>query len=223
MLVPNVVDGLRSVPDPVRQAATAMGFGPTRRLVQVELPLAIPIVIAGLRIAVVSSISLVSVGALIGVNSLGYFFIDGLHRSFNEEIYAAMIGVIVLALVCDLILVMVRWLLTPWSRGRGRPRRGVAEASADGTEQAVLAEEGWRGNELPDLRVGLAQVPGTMARLGRHPDPDRAAPRLHRAVPARGRADRAAARRGHRALRPGRVRSSSTWPTPGGPSRPWGC
>ncbi len=63
VLVPNVVDGLRSVPDPVRQAATAMGFGPTRRLVRVELPLAIPIVIAGLRIAVVSSISLVSVGA----------------------------------------------------------------------------------------------------------------------------------------------------------------
>ncbi len=51
-----------------------------------------------------------------------------------------MIGVIVLALVCDLILVMVRWLLTPWSRGRGRPRRGAAAASADGTEQAVLAE-----------------------------------------------------------------------------------
>jgi osmoprotectant transport system permease protein len=142
VLVPNVVDGLRSVPDPVRQAATAMGFGPTRRLVQVELPLAIPIVIAGLRIAVVSSISLVSVGALIGVNSLGYFFIDGLDRSFNEEIYAALIGVIVLALVCDLVLVVVRWLMTPWSRGRGRPGRGGAAASADaaGTEQAVLAE-----------------------------------------------------------------------------------
>jgi osmoprotectant transport system permease protein len=139
VLVPNVVDGLRSVPDPVRQAATAMGFGPTRRLVQVELPLAVPVVIAGLRIAVVSSISLASVGALIGVSSLGYFFIDGLQRSFNEEIWAAIVGVIVLALVCDFILVVIRWLLTPWSRGRGRPGRGAAAEPAS-AEQAVLAE-----------------------------------------------------------------------------------
>ncbi len=137
VLVPNVVDGLRSVPDPVRQAATAMGFGPIRRLVQVELPLAIPVVIAGLRIAVVSSISLVSVGALIGVNSLGYFFIDGLQRSFYEEIWAAIIGVIVFALLADRILVLVRRLLTPGRRSPDRARRGPAEA---GTEQAVLAE-----------------------------------------------------------------------------------
>jgi osmoprotectant transport system permease protein len=137
VLVPNVVDGLRSVPDPVRQAATAMGFGPMRRLVQVELPLAVPIVIAGLRIALVSSISLASVGALIGVSSLGYFFIDGLQRSYNEEIYAAIIGVIVLALACDLVLVMARWLLTPWSRDRGHQRGRQAGA---GTAAAVLAE-----------------------------------------------------------------------------------
>ena len=75
VLVPNVVDGLRAVPDPVRQSATAMGFGALRRLVQVVLPLAVPIVIAGLRIAMVSSISLASVGQLIGVSSLGYMFI----------------------------------------------------------------------------------------------------------------------------------------------------
>jgi osmoprotectant transport system permease protein len=140
VLVPNVVDGLRSVPDPVRQAATAMGFGPTRRLVAVELPLAIPVVIAGLRIAVVSSISLASVGALIGVSSLGYFFIDGLQRSFSEEIWAAIAGVIVLALVCDFILVVIRWVLTPWSRGRGRPGRGQGRGAAAGAEAAVLAE-----------------------------------------------------------------------------------
>jgi osmoprotectant transport system permease protein len=137
VLVPNVVGGLRSVPDPVRQAATAMGFGPTRRLVQVELPLAVPVVIAGLRIAVVSSISLASVGALIGLSSLGYFFIDGLQRSFNEEIYAAIIGVIGLALICDFILVVVRRLLTPWSRSRGPARPGLVAADV---QQAVLAE-----------------------------------------------------------------------------------
>jgi osmoprotectant transport system permease protein len=138
VLVPNVVDGLRSVPEPVRQAATAMGFGTWRRLVQVELPLAVPIVIAGLRIAVVSSISLASVGALIGVSSLGYFFIDGLQRDFNEEIYAAIVAVIVLALACDLILVGARWLLTPWSRRqRGRGRAMINAEGAQAMEPAL--------------------------------------------------------------------------------------
>jgi osmoprotectant transport system permease protein len=136
VLVPNVVDGLRSVPEPVRQAATAMGFGTWRRLIQVELPVSIPIVIAGLRVAAVSSISLASVGALIGVNSLGYFFIDGLQRNFNEEIYAAIVGVIVIALACDLLLVGLRWLLTPWSR---RQRTGQAQINAEGA-QAAMAE-----------------------------------------------------------------------------------
>ena len=116
VLVPNVVDGLRSVPPPVRQAATAMGFGQLRRLVRVELPLAVPVIIAGLRVAVVSSISLASVGQLIGVGSLGYFFIDGLQRDFREEIYVGIVAVIVLALVCDLLLVGARRLATPWSR-----------------------------------------------------------------------------------------------------------
>lgn len=118
VLIPNVVDGLRSVPEPVRQAATAMGFTQLRRLVQVELPLAVPVVIAGLRIAVVSSISLASVGQLIGVSSLGYFFIDGLQRDFPTEIYAGLALTLLLALICDLILVAVRTVLTPWLRGR---------------------------------------------------------------------------------------------------------
>ena len=116
VLVPNVVDGLRAVPQPVRQAATAMGFGPMRRLIRVELPLAVPVIIAGLRIAVVSSISLASVGQLIGVSSLGYFIVDGFQRDFSEEIYVGIVLIIVLALVCDLLLVGTRRLATPWSR-----------------------------------------------------------------------------------------------------------
>ena len=118
VLLPNVVDGLRSVPEPVRQAATAMGFTQLRRLARVELPLSVPVVIAGLRVAVVSSISLASLGQLIGVSSLGYFFIDGLQRSFPTEIYAGLALTLLLALLCDLILVGVRRLLTPWARGR---------------------------------------------------------------------------------------------------------
>jgi osmoprotectant transport system permease protein len=116
VIVPNVVAGLRAVPDPVRQAATAMGYGPLRRLVTVELPLAAPVIIGGLRVGVVSSISLASVGQLIGVSSLGYLFIDGLQRSFPTEIYVGLVLVIALSLACDLVLVVARWALTPWAR-----------------------------------------------------------------------------------------------------------
>jgi osmoprotectant transport system permease protein len=129
VLVPNVVDGLRSVPEPVRQAATAMGFGTLRRLVQVELPVAVPIVIAGLRIAVVSSISLASVGQLIGVSSLGYLIVDGYQRDFLTEILVGGGLIIALAVVCDLLLVLVRRLLTPW-RPR-RSRRKLPEVAAE--------------------------------------------------------------------------------------------
>jgi osmoprotectant transport system permease protein len=125
VMVPNVVGGLRAVPEPVRQAAAAMGYGAVRRLVRVELPLAIPVIIAGLRVAVVSSISLASVAQLIGVYSLGYLFIDGLQRDFPTEIYVALVAIILLALVCDLLLVGIRRALTPWLRGRRvvvRPR-----------------------------------------------------------------------------------------------------
>ncbi len=122
VLLPNVVDGLHAVSESVRQAATAMGFGELRRLVQVELPIATPVVLAGLRIAVVSSISLASIAQLIGVSSLGYFFIDGLQRDFPTEIYVAIVTVLALALVCDLTLVLIGRLLTPWQRGQ-RPAR----------------------------------------------------------------------------------------------------
>ena len=117
ILVPAVVDGLRSVPEPVRQAATAMGFGALRRLAQVELPVAAPIVIAGLRVATVSSISLASVGQLIGISSLGYLFTDGLQRDFPTEIIVGMACVIILAFAADLVLQGVRRLLTRWQRG----------------------------------------------------------------------------------------------------------
>ena len=114
VIVPNVVAGLRGVPPSVRQAATAMGYGALRRLVTVELPVAVPVIMGGLRVAMVSSISLASVGQLIGVSSLGYLFIDGEQRDFPTEIYVGLVLIIALALTCDLILVGVRRLLTPW-------------------------------------------------------------------------------------------------------------
>ncbi len=118
VLVRNVVDGLRSVPEPVRQAATAMGFGTARRLVQVELPIATPIVIAGLRVATVSNISLVSIGSLIGLGGLGQLFTDGFQRSFPTPIIVGIALTIILAVLADGLLVLVQRLLTPWTRAR---------------------------------------------------------------------------------------------------------
>jgi osmoprotectant transport system permease protein len=115
VIVPNVVSGLRAVPAPVTQAAIAMGYGPLRRLATVELPLAAPVIIGGLRVAVVSSISLASVGQLIGVSSIGYLFIDGEQRDFPTEVYTGLAVVIVMAIACDLILVGVRRAATPWT------------------------------------------------------------------------------------------------------------
>jgi len=128
VLIPNVVDGLRSVPQPVKQAAVAMGFGALRRTIQVELPLAVPVIIAGLRVATVSSISLVSVGQLIGIGGLGYFFTDGEQRDFSTEIYVGLVLIILLALLFDGLLVLARRWLTPWEAGRaprGERRRAV--------------------------------------------------------------------------------------------------
>ncbi len=122
VLFPSVVDGLRSVPEPVRQAAVAMGFGTWRRLATVELPIATPVVIAGLRVAAVSSISLVSVGQLIGIGALGYLFVDGIQRNFTTEIVTGVVLIVILAVVTDLVLVLARRLLTPWQRGRVRAK-----------------------------------------------------------------------------------------------------
>jgi osmoprotectant transport system permease protein len=116
ILVRNVVDGLRSVPGHVQQSAEAMGFPAVRRLVQVDLPIALPVVIAGLRVATVSTISLVSVGSLIGISGLGELFIDGIQRDFPTPIVVGIVLTVGLAVVADGILVLAQRLLTPWRR-----------------------------------------------------------------------------------------------------------
>ncbi|MFI6479762.1 ABC transporter permease [Nonomuraea sp. NPDC050663] len=118
VLIPAVVDGLASVPEHVRQSAVAMGFTPLRRLVQVELPIAVPVVLAGMRVVAVSSISLVSVGALIGQGGLGNFFTDAYQRDFYTPAIAGIVLIVLLALVTDGALVLLQRLLTPWMRAR---------------------------------------------------------------------------------------------------------
>jgi osmoprotectant transport system permease protein len=116
ILVRNLVEGLRGVPPEVTDAATAMGYRETRRLFAVELPLALPAIVAGLRVATVSTISLVSVGALIGTGGLGQLFIHGFQIDNPIEIWTGILLTVVLALVFDLLIVAGGRLLTPWTR-----------------------------------------------------------------------------------------------------------
>jgi osmoprotectant transport system permease protein len=125
LLVRPVVDALEALPGHVLAAATALGYRPLRRFVSVELPLAVPVLSAGVRVASVSNISLVSVGALIGVGGLGQLFTEGFQNAYNAPIVIGIVLTLALALVVDLLLVGSRRLLTPWQavpRARiGRP------------------------------------------------------------------------------------------------------
>ncbi len=118
LLVRTVVDGLASVPDEVTQAATAMGVGGVRRFFTVELPLAVPVIAAGLRVAAVSNVSIVSVAALLGIAQLGSLFTDGFARDFLDPIVVGIVACMVLALVLDLGILIASRLLTPWQRTR---------------------------------------------------------------------------------------------------------
>ncbi len=123
VLVPAIADGVRSVPDETLSAATAMGFGTVRRYLQVQLPIAAPAVIAGLRVATASSISLVSVGALIGnQGALGNLMAAAQKYDRPELAANAVLTTAVLAVVCDAALVALRRVLTPWMPRSGRKR-----------------------------------------------------------------------------------------------------
>ncbi|MFN8137719.1 MAG: ABC transporter permease subunit [Propionicimonas sp.] len=120
LLVRTVADGLASVPDEVLQAATAMGIGPLRRFFGVQLPLAVPVIAAGLRVAAVSNVSIVSVAALLGIAQLGSLFTDGFARNFLDPIIVGIVACMVLALALDLAILAVSRAVTPWLRV-GRP------------------------------------------------------------------------------------------------------
>ena len=116
LLVRTVADGLGSVPDHVQQAAMAMGYGPLRRFFAVELPLAVPVITAGLRVAAVSNVSIVSVSSLIGVSQLGDLLVDGFNRNIPGALWLGIIACLVLALIFDLIIQGIGRVLTPWTR-----------------------------------------------------------------------------------------------------------
>ncbi len=119
ILVPGVVDGVRTVPREVLIAADAMGYGPARRYFQVQLPIAAPTIMAAVRVATVSSVSLMSIGAVIGnLGGLGQLFIVGL-RNFNLNlVWLGLCSLVVLALLLDVLLRAAQRFMTPWADRR---------------------------------------------------------------------------------------------------------
>ncbi|MER8039867.1 ABC transporter permease [Streptomyces hydrogenans] len=124
ILVRNTLAGLEAVPAETREAARGLGFGPWRLLWQVELPLALPVLMAGVRMATVSTIALTTVGSVVGRGGLGNLIEDALPTFFKAQVLAASVLCVLLAVVADLLLLGVQRLLTPWSRAQGAPGGG---------------------------------------------------------------------------------------------------
>jgi osmoprotectant transport system permease protein len=121
ILVRNIVVALDAVPRDVVEAATGMGYGPVERFWRVELPVAIPVIVAGLRIATVTTVGLVAITTFIGLGGLGYLIINsGTRRFFPTSIYVGVALCVALAVTADLLLLWLQRRLTPWARATGR-------------------------------------------------------------------------------------------------------
>ncbi|MGB7870793.1 MAG: ABC transporter permease [Mycobacterium sp.] len=131
LLVRGVFEALDAVPWHVRDAATALGYRPITRLLKVELPLSIPLLVAGLRVVVVTNISMVSVGAVIGIGGLGTWFTEGYQANKSDQIVAGIIAILMLAFVVDILIMLAGRLATPWNRA-SRPGRRLLTAPVVG-------------------------------------------------------------------------------------------
>jgi osmoprotectant transport system permease protein len=123
LLVRAVFEALDAVPSQVRDAASAVGYRPIMRLLKVELPLSIPLLVAGLRVVVVTNIAMVSVGAVIGIGGLGTWFTEGYQANKSDQIVAGIIAILVLAFVVDMLIMLAGRLATPWNRAPHPGRR----------------------------------------------------------------------------------------------------
>jgi osmoprotectant transport system permease protein len=117
ILVRSLLEGLRAVPDDVVESATGLGYGRGRLLFRVELPLALPVLMAGLRVATVSTVALTTVGSLVAYGGLGNLIRDGVSTNFRAELFTASVICVALAIALDVVLVLAQRALTPWTRG----------------------------------------------------------------------------------------------------------
>lgn len=118
ILVRAILTGLAAVPDDVVDAARGMGYGERRLLWRVRVPLALPTVMAGIRVAAVSTVALTTVGAVVGYGGLGDLIYNGLHTLFKAQVLTASVLCVLLALAVDVLLLTLQRLATPWRRGR---------------------------------------------------------------------------------------------------------
>jgi osmoprotectant transport system permease protein len=118
ILVRNMVAGLEAVPAEVRDAALGLGYGRLKLLLRIETPLAMPVIIAGVRVATVSTVALLTVGSILGHGGLGNLIRLGVIRDFKAQIFAASVLCVLLAVAFDMILLGVQRLVLPWQRGR---------------------------------------------------------------------------------------------------------
>lgn len=117
ILVRSILEGLRAVPDDVRESAVGLGYARRRMLWRVELPLALPVIMAGVRVATVSTVALTTVGSLVAYGGLGNLIRDGVSTNFRAELLTASVICVVLAVALDVVIVVAQRLLTPWTRG----------------------------------------------------------------------------------------------------------
>lgn len=132
IMLRTATDAFNSVSSDVREAARAVGFSAWQRFFSVELPLAGPVLLAGVRVVSVSTVSLATVGAFIGVGSLGNLFTEGNHYAFPLEILTGIVAILIVALVFDGVIVLIGRILLPWNRrvSRRRERKALAQVTA---------------------------------------------------------------------------------------------
>lgn len=128
LMVRTATDAFDAVSGDVTQSATAVGFGGWRRFWQVQLPLAGPVLLAGLRVVSTSTVSLVTLGALVGMSGLGYFFTNGYQRQFPTEVLTGIVGTVLIAVLFDVLLVLAGRLLLPWAQVDAVARRNARTA-----------------------------------------------------------------------------------------------
>ncbi|NTY59770.1 ABC transporter permease [Mycolicibacterium sphagni] len=116
LLVRAVPEALDAVPAQVRDAATAVGYTRLKRMLKIDLPLSIPVLIAGLRVVAVTNISMVSVGSVIGIGGLGTWFTEGYQADKSDQIVAGIIAIFLLAIVIDVLILLAGRIITPWAR-----------------------------------------------------------------------------------------------------------
>lgn len=149
LMTRTAADAFGSVPAAARDVAKSMGYPAWRRVAAVELPLAGPVLLAGARVVSASTVSLVSVGSLVGVHGLGYFFTDGFNRSFPTEILAGVIGTAVVALIFDLVLVALGKLLMPWTRSVAGQKAGRNSGQKSGRKPGRKPDDENAGTDEP--------------------------------------------------------------------------